>query len=135
MTDVTESLASPAQPAETSARPSSSPQSSPPPPAPKSTPKEHRRGKWTDEESAEVLFIGDRYLKSTSKTSAGKVEDWEGLRDKFKTHAKNRSVAALRGKYLALVKKRAKEKGEAVEGQSPERDDGAFVQPLARCVC
>ncbi|BGP03772.1 hypothetical protein RTBOTA2_006638 [Rhodotorula toruloides] len=131
----TPSPSPPSQPAETSARPSSSPQSSPPPPAPKSTPKEYRRGKWTDEESAEVLFIGDRYLKSTSKTSAGKVEDWEGLRDKFKTHAKNRSVAALRGKYLALVKKRAKEKGEAVEGQSPERDDDIVIvepkRPLA----
>ncbi|BGP35658.1 hypothetical protein JCM10296v2_007510 [Rhodotorula toruloides] len=124
----TPSPSPPPQPAETSARPSSSPGSSPPAPTPKSTPKEYsRRGKWTDEESAEVLFIGDRYLRSTSKTSAGKVEDWEGLRDKFKTHAKNRSVAALRGKYLALVKKRAKDKGKAVERQSPELDDDIVI--------
>ncbi|KAJ8291461.1 40S ribosomal protein S16 [Rhodotorula toruloides] len=111
-----------------------SPESSPPAPTSKSKPKEYRRGKWTDEESAEVLFIGDRYLKSTSKTSAGKVEDWEGLRDKFKTHAKNRSVAALRGKYLALVKKRAKDKEKAAEGKSPEHDEAAPFSPRSQSI-
>ncbi|BGP27897.1 hypothetical protein Rt10032_c14g5239 [Rhodotorula toruloides] len=116
----------PSQPASTSARPSSSPESSPLAPKSKSTPKEHRKGKWSDEEAAEVLFIGDRYLKSTSQTSAGRVEDWEGLRDKFKTHAKGRSVNALRGKYLALIKKREREKGKVVEGGSPEHDDAPF---------
>lgn len=122
----------PAQSAETSAPPSSSPESSPPAPTPKSSRKEWRRGKWTDEESAEVLFIGDRYLESTSKTPAGRVEDWESLRDKFKTHAKGRSVNALRGKYLALIKKREKNQGkEGEEGQSPAHDDGAFSR-LAR---
>ncbi|BGO95907.1 40S ribosomal protein S16 [Rhodotorula toruloides] len=105
----------------------SSPESSPPASTSKSKPKEYRRGKWTDERPAR-LFISSPESSPPAPTSKSKPKEYR--RGKWTDDAKNRSVAALRGKYLALVKKRAKDKEKAAEGKSPEHDeDIVIVEP------
>ncbi|GJN94061.1 hypothetical protein Rhopal_007125-T1 [Rhodotorula paludigena] len=102
-------------------RPSHTRSRSPAAPRLASPPVRHPRRtmRWTAEECADVLAVGDAYIEPGGNMGLG----WEELRSKLTSAARERSVGAVKSKYLQLTKERKKEDDALGEGQaSVERE-------------
>ncbi|GAA6003342.1 uncharacterized protein JCM10292_003868 [Rhodotorula paludigena] len=88
-----------------------------------------RTMRWTAEECADVLAVGDAYIEPGGNMGLG----WEELRSKLTSAARERSVGAVKSKYLQLAKERKKEDDALGEGQaSVERERKGPLSPSAQ---
>ncbi|GAA5905942.1 hypothetical protein JCM6882_009077 [Rhodosporidiobolus microsporus] len=82
--------------------------------SPKDPSSSFRKGRWTPSELTELRAVGEAVLVP------GKREDFEAVKAQLKGEARHRSVPAIRAKYLAMLKEKAKKEREEKAKESAE---------------